>query len=321
MISLVEAFTVWVLKTEVFMREAIKKAFFDYTVSHEGYTPFMYADSLNLVTTGVGNLIDASARNSRDTSPSAMAPAMKLPWKLKGDGWTSKNPTVGRLATPEEVIEEWSNVKLDPMQGKNGGFAYANKTKLTLSMEDIQSLFDETREKMENALRSKYFPNYDEWPADAQVAIMSMSWAMGPENLGNQFVNLRNALNQNPPNFAAAAKSAEIKNFGSLSSPNTFNGRNYTMFMNAADVQANGGDRDTLFFQSGSIPKGGPNPTPSIQDKLNDKLNSSSPGGSIQAPNEPSSVVKSAAIVGLAVGVGYGLYKYAWPALKEKVTP
>lgn len=312
------------------MRDAIVKAFFDYTVSHEGYTPFMYADTRNLVTTGVGNLIDNGPPDSVAVSDSAMAPAMGLPWKHKGPGWTRQNPTVGAPATPEEIRAAWTHVKtLSPINAdptvpavkKKPGMAYANDTDLTLSIEDIEALVTRTRLQMENKLKT-VFRDYEDWPADAQIALLTMSWAMGPENLLAQFGNLRKALTQNPPDFAAASNAVAIRGFGDINDPKSFNGKNRVMFLKAADVQANGGDRDTVFFNSGAVPSGGPNPTPSIQAQLGARLSGSGTSSAGMAPvaQEPSSIVKSAAIVGLGVGVAYAGWKYGWPWIQSHFT-
>ena len=108
------------------MRQVIKDTFFDFTAQREGFTPFMYADTVNLVTTGVGNLIDLGPRNAFDISAKAMSPAMSLPWKLKGPGWTAKNPIVAGPASQDEIRESWIRTKLKEQEtpgfNKGGGF-------------------------------------------------------------------------------------------------------------------------------------------------------------------------------------------------------
>ena len=311
------------------MREAVKKAFYDYTLSHEGYTPFMYADIKNLITTGVGNLIDGSpnvkfGEKSQVVNDAVMAKALALPWKHKGPDWTAKKPTVGAPATQEEIKAAWIKTKTDPMQGNKGGFAYQNLTDLTLSMDDIQTLFDQTRDQMEVSIR-RLFPRYEEWPADAQVAIMSMAWAMGPDNLA-QFKTMVKALNQDPPDFVTASKQCQIQNFGSLTDPKSYNGRNSIMFMNAADAQAHAKDYNVLFFGSGSAPIGGSGPTPSIQDKLASGYgkggSTSVPAGSAPNPTNPSegtSIMGAVVMTGAAVGIAYAGFKYGLPLLQKKL--
>jgi hypothetical protein len=237
------------------MRASVRNAFFDYTAGREGFTPFMYADTLNLVTTGVGNLIDAGARNGMDTSAQAMAPAMGLPWHHKAGGWSPKNPvTDGIRASESEIRAAWIQTKEAGMQAK-GGFAYQNLTRLSLDIEGLKTLFNKTLNSFDASL-SKHYPGYENWPADAQLAILSMSWAMGPAFhpvLG--FAPFFEAVGRE--DFAAAAPASVFKGGGALEDPNkpprdvkliSRNAAHQIMFANAANVVKAGGDRESLFF-------------------------------------------------------------------------
>lgn len=246
------------------MRQVIKDTFFDFTAKREGFTPFMYCDTLNLVTTGVGNLIDAGARNGFDTSPTAMAPALGLQWFTKGDGWTVKNPVTGSPLSQQAVINAWIATKLQeqsqPGFNKKGGFAYQNLTNATLSMDGLKALFLKTMLSFDAVLQKRY-PTYQAAPSDAQNAMMSMAWAMGPAF--------------NFPAFKAAVdandweKAGQLSFFngggGSLNNRSGRNAENVIMFNNAAEVQRAGGDFDRLFFPNGVTSGGGvgPNSTPS----------------------------------------------------------
>lgn len=243
------------------MRQIVKDKFFEFTAGREGFTPFMYCDILNLVTTGVGNLIDAGpnhnpggnsssavrARLNDVVSAAAMTPAMKLPWRLKGPGWTSKNPVVGELVSPSEIADAWTKVKLQnvavPDFSQRGGFAYAGLTNLSLSMEDLKALFNRTLTSFDATLQSKY-PGYENWPADAQLALLSMSWAMGPNF---NFPAFREAAIRE--DFRAAAQQSFFKGGGgTMENRAGRNAENVIMFTNAADVVKGGVDRDRLFF-------------------------------------------------------------------------
>jgi hypothetical protein len=244
------------------MRQVIKDTFFDFSAQREGFTPFMYCDTLNLVTTGIGNLIDNGARNGFDISENAMAPAMNLPWKFKGPGWTSKNPVAAGPASKEEIREAWTRTKLreqsEPGFNKRGGFAYAGFQPLTLDLQGLKELFNRTLTRFDSTISQRY-PGYETWPADAQQAILSMAWAMGPAF--------------NFPAFKAAVdkldfrKAAELSFFkgggGTLENRTGRNRENVIMFTNAADVLKAGVDPDRLFFpgtvgsSSGVGPTGG----------------------------------------------------------------
>ncbi len=241
------------------MRASVREVFFDYTAGREGFTPFMYCDTLNLVTTGVGNLIDAGPRNGFDISAKAMAPAMGLPWKFKAPGWTSKNPVAGERASQEEIREAWTRTKLkeqeSPGFNQKGGFAYAGFQPLTLDLEALKTLFNKTLTSFDASL-SKHYPGYEVWPADAQLAILSMSWAMGPAfhpALG--FSSFFNAVNAE--DFEAAKAASVFKGGGALEDESkpprdakliSRNAAHQIMFQNAANVVKGGGDRDLVFF-------------------------------------------------------------------------
>lgn len=246
------------------MRSVVKEVFFDYTAGREGYTPFMYCDNLNLVTTGVGDLIDAGPNYSgvssveraalnNVVSANAMAPAMRLPWRKRGPGWTSKNPIAGDLVSPAEVADAWTKVKrqneLVPGFAQRGGFAYAGLTDLTLSVDAIRDLFNTTLLNFESTLRG-YMPTYDDWPADAQLAVLSMAWAMGP-NFPVTFTEFRKAAIRE--DFDIAGQQCDFKGGGSLSDPNSRNSAHKIMFANAANVVKGETDRDRLYFPTGGV--------------------------------------------------------------------
>lgn len=229
------------------MRQVIKDTFFDFSAQREGFTPFMYCDTLNLVTTGIGNLIDSGPRNGFDISEGAMASAMNLPWKHKGPGWTSKNPVTAGAASKEEIRESWIRTKLreqqDPGFNKKGGFAYAGFQPLTLDLQGLKDLFNRTLSNFDRTLASRY-PTYESAPADAQQALLSMAWAMGPAFNFPAFKAAFDAGNYH--------KAAELSFFkgggGTLENRTGRNRENVIMLNNAADVVKAGADPDRLFF-------------------------------------------------------------------------
>lgn len=246
------------------MRSSVRDIFFDYTAGREGFTPFMYCDILNLVTTGVGNLIDVGpnhnpggnspsavrARLNNVVSAAAMAPALNLPWRLKAPGWSSKNPLAGELVSPSEAADAWTKVKRQneavPDFSQQGGFKYANLTNLTLDMVALKALFSRTLNSFDGTL-AKTYPNYDQWPADAQLATMSMSWAMGPAFfpvLG--FNSFKQAVDR--LDFKSAAVHSIFKGGGSLLDPASRNFAHNIMFNNADAVVKAGAGRDRIYF-------------------------------------------------------------------------
>lgn len=243
------------------MRQIVRDSFFDFTAKREGFTPFMYCDVLNLVTTGVGNLIDAGpnhggsntaerARLNNVVSASAMAPAMRLPWKFKAPGWTSKNPLAQGTASQTDIAAAWTATKRQnevvPDFSQRGGFAYAGLTNLTLDMQGLKDLFARTLDSFDKTLGSRY-PGYESWPADAQLAIMSMSWAMGPAFNFPQFKAAVDRLD-----FNEAAKLSFFRGGGGTESVRSGrNAENEKMFQTAAIVLKNGSDPDILHVITG----------------------------------------------------------------------
>lgn len=141
------------------LRPAVVEAFPGFSVRFEGRVLSMYLDILGLVTIGVGNLIDTVGQ------------AVALPFI---------HEKTGQRATPAEIAEAWRTLKARKDLAKLH-YKYAaalNDLRLTEAAVD-----DLVRSKLEsNAayITSKHYPRFPEFPADAQLAIMSMAWAVGP---------------------------------------------------------------------------------------------------------------------------------------------
>lgn len=119
----------------------------------------MYLDVEGLVTTGVGDLIDS------------VPAAVELTWTVRA---------TGQQATLEQIETEWHHVKgLQGMKGA-GGKAFRGMTSLDLTSESLAKLIEDKLVEAETCLRQS-FPDYDSWPADAQLGVLSMAWALGPE--------------------------------------------------------------------------------------------------------------------------------------------
>ena len=193
---------------------------------------YMYTDGLGLVTTGFGNKIDPESD------------AVVLPWKRNSDG---------QLATPGEVSDEWNTVK-------NGGSTYrstnaASHTTLHLDSNDVQVLFNSKTAANEAAIR-KIIPSYDNLPADAQLALLSMVWAMGSGGLAS-FRTLVDAINSSPPDFATAAAQSHMQGVGI----DQRNAADKLLFENAAVVLQKKLDPTALYY-----PQSAGTYTPGISD-------------------------------------------------------
>ncbi len=173
----------------------------------------MYLDAMGLVTIGAGNVLDP------------VNEAKLLPFQFKSDP--------ARKATEAEIESEWKSLKANTQLAKKGYKASAKVTELELSDEAIGRLILKRLLANEKLIRRQTpFERWDSWPADAQLAVLSMAWAAGP----NAFVNF--------PKFSEScrlmdftAASAQCR----LSGDDTFASRNTAsqlLMRNAATVTA-----------------------------------------------------------------------------------
>lgn len=207
------------------MRAAVRTAWIAYNDGLEGRLNFPYADVLNLITTGMGNKIDP------------VEDALKLPWCLI-PSW--------RRATNDEVLKAWAAVKNDPLSAKLG-WTHALKipeNNIRLHEEHIDALIEQTLDA-HDALLKKKFPLFEEWPADAQLAVHSMVWALGFGGFVSKFPKCCRALLAS--DFAGAAKECKMQpEAGSLVVRNRLN---FTLLHNAADCVEDEGDPEVLVWQ------------------------------------------------------------------------
>jgi hypothetical protein len=189
----------------------------------EGVLPFMYTDSIDLVTTGMGNLVDAS----QSGSSAPWAPALSLPWRNAD----------GSLADQGTVIAQWQAVKNGPV---NSSVNAGPLTTIRLDDDGIQQAIDTTLSADINTLQN-YYPTWESLPADAQLAILSMAWAMGA-GFPATFVQFTTAINEG--RFDDAAGLSDFQGIG-------VSGRiaaNKFALHNAQLVVDNGLDPSTLYW-------------------------------------------------------------------------
>lgn len=159
------------------MRQSVRDVWTKFNEPLEARLRFMYLDVKGLVTTGLGNLIDATGppplRPPTDSERTAShAQARQLLW-LTGDGGT---------ATPDQVDAEWDQIKGRLDQARFGGGTFEPFATLFLSDDEIDRIVFDKLNQMEGTLKSRSpFADFDNFPADAQLGLLSMSWGMGPK--------------------------------------------------------------------------------------------------------------------------------------------
>jgi hypothetical protein len=117
----------------------------------------MYLDVKGLVTTGRGDLID----------PVGLA----LPLR-----WLHKD---GTAASAAEITAEWNRIKALQSMRLRGGGAFAQFATLRLSADEVNAVSMAKCDANDRAMAAE-FPAWASWPADAQLAALSLAWAAGP---------------------------------------------------------------------------------------------------------------------------------------------
>lgn len=167
------------------MRDSVKNAFPAFIERWEGRCTWLYLDTKGLVTTGVGNLVD-------DGTP---GPACGLPWVHAAGG----------RAMLDDVVAAWHKVKAAQSMAPLGGGHFAGLTDIRLLSADVDALVQRKLAQIESVLRGG-FPNWDGFPAPAQLAILDMGWNMGP---GFGFPKFRAYCNAQ--NWLAASTECQIQ--------------------------------------------------------------------------------------------------------------
>jgi GH24 family phage-related lysozyme (muramidase) len=146
-----------------YLHESVLDIFPSFSREFEGYVNHMYLDVKGLRTTGIGNLIND------------LNSVMVLPWRIGEEG---------PRASSGEVMEHWNYLKtrqdLASRHYKYAKDAFIQRFGhvLTLSDEAIDDLVE--KKLLANAAHAaKQWNNFPFFPADAQLALMSLYWALG----------------------------------------------------------------------------------------------------------------------------------------------
>ncbi len=204
------------------MRASVKAAFVSFTEKFEGSVATMYLDIKGLVTVAIGNLIDP------------VGAALDMPF-LRADG----SP-----ASRYEIGAEWRRMKTNPILAKLGWKAAAKVATLHLSPEGISAVVQKkllANEAYLSQTKDQY-PDFSTYPADAQLCLLSMAWAMGP---AFQFPKFEAAMHKR--DFREAAKHCHMedsKNPGLRPR----NAADVILLLNAAAVEEAGADPEVLHY-------------------------------------------------------------------------
>jgi IPT/TIG domain len=210
------------------MYPSVRSAFPSFSTRFEGRVSYMYLDIKGLVTIGVGNLIDP------------VSLALPLPFVHKSDL---------AAATQDEIQTDWQTVKGRPDldQVKDYLQQYDALTALKLTDNGIDQLVLSKLDSNEAALkRTAEFADLDSWPADAQLGLFSMAWAMGAA-FGPGYPKFRAACAAKDWNTVATESRMDDTNNPGLTPRNV---ANHTLFSNAAQVVQQSLDFSVLQYPS-----------------------------------------------------------------------
>ncbi len=202
----------------------------EFSTPLEGRVHSPYVDVKGLITVGVGNLIDP------------ISLAERLHWTLED----------GSPADLAQVRADWHKLKDAAGHYSKLHWQYAAAaTKIRLTDEAIDALV--ARQLAANeAIVKKRFPAWDSFPADAQLAILSMAWAVGA-GFYQKFGNLARCIDaQDWEGCVATCKIRDGLDTPQKSDDNLGivprNARNKFLFHNAAIVKAGGRDVTILHW-------------------------------------------------------------------------
>jgi hypothetical protein len=202
------------------VRPSVRAAFYDVNAPWEGVVSHMYADVKGLVTCGVGNLIDP------------LPFATTLPWVRKD----SSLP-----ASLDEVRADWEAVKHGKDMARLGHRAAARVTRLRLPDVAIRELVARKLDQNARHLRDR-FADWDDMPADAQLAVLCLAWAVGPAFRWPMYEAAMRAAN-----YLLAAAETRLDERGNPGVAPRNEGMRQMLY-NAASVVSAGLDRDALVY-------------------------------------------------------------------------
>jgi GH24 family phage-related lysozyme (muramidase) len=208
------------------MYSSVRDAFISFNEPFEARVPFMYLDILGKVTTGIGNLID--------TIPEAQS----LPFVHK----TDNTP-----ATRAEIAAEWQMVKgrQDLATAPDRLDQLKRITNLRLTNDAINQIVLDKLDLNESLLKQiSEFADLEDWPADAQLGLFSMTWAVGTGGI-QRFRDFRAAIAVR--NWDAATTQSHINETGNPGL-RPRNEANRILFNNASIVVMQNLDLDILHY-------------------------------------------------------------------------
>lgn len=203
------------------MQSSVENGFFQLVAPQEGVLSKGYLDEAGAFTTAIGYLADSAAET------------LALPWL---------SDATGTLAGRDEVLASFAAVKARTDMVEGGGVAFTKLPGNTVHLSDasIHALTMQRLNAFENSIRAA-LPDYDTWPAPAQLGTLAMVWGLGPRRLLTEFPRWRAAVEAQ--DFFTAANESHISNGRAER-----NALNKQLFMNGGKVIAANLPHNVLYY-------------------------------------------------------------------------
>ncbi|MFJ2775243.1 peptidoglycan-binding protein [Kitasatospora sp. NPDC087315] len=180
------------------MQQSVQDAFIPFTEPLEGRVHFMYLDIKSLVSTGVGNLLDADDPSNLGSNAHLLPDAFTL-------NWVDKNS--GASAAHADIEQEYQTVK---SSGTSHALLPQKEAVTTLRIDDaaIDGLITSKLADFESQVKGRAaFSDLDNWPAEGQLGLFSMVWALGPLF---HFPNFEAAASADPVDWLTMARESHM---------------------------------------------------------------------------------------------------------------
>ncbi|MFD6274768.1 peptidoglycan-binding protein [Streptomyces sp. NPDC060209] len=158
------------------MHQSVRDQWISFNDPLEGRVDFMYLDQKGWVSTGIGNKIDQTAAPNSAPSAAERSASLALAGELL---WLDAG---GSQVTADLVAAEWDKVKGRLDLASLGHNAFKPPfTSLHVDDDEINRHVFAKLDQMELFLTGRpEFTDFGSWPANAQLATLSMCWALGP---------------------------------------------------------------------------------------------------------------------------------------------
>lgn len=212
------------------MRARVEHLFPAYSERHEGLCLSLYLDIFGWATTSIGVLVDPIER------------ALPLAWMIDG-----------RRATEAEIRRDWQAVKALKERGEDLRKWTAKRqeplTQIRLTLAASDELVRQ-RLRANVAYVRRHIPGWDRLPADAQLALASLMWAIGA---GLERTRPKLVAAVNAGDWARAKAEAHIREDNNPG-VRVRNDDQERCFDNAAVVDQHGLDPEVLHWPASVIP-------------------------------------------------------------------